>query len=290
MLIVAFSFLFSSEERIFFISIVFSKNSLQRKGESMNKKRNTLFLVLTAMFTALTTVVTMFVQIPNPATGGYVNIGDCIVLASATLLGPTAGFVVGGLGSCFADLLSGYAHWALPTFLIKGIEGFLCGITTYYIFRTKASKGIKLLSVALVSFASSIIMMLGYYLANYAMGGVGKAVASVVPNTIQAAVSFAIDIVFISALIKTKVFNGYLSISISDNLVKSRKKKKENNSQTSINTNTSESDKLAYNTAENINSNIPTDSIAITNSETVSENVNCDDTIANKIDTTTSNN
>ena len=110
---------------------------------------------------------------------------------------------------------------------------------------------------------------------------------SVVPNTIQAAVSFAIDIVFISALIKTKVFNGYLSISISDNLVKSRKKKKENDSQTSINTTTSESDKLAYNTAENINSNIPTDSATITNSETVSENVNCDDTIANKIDTTT---
>ncbi len=191
----------------------------------MNKKRNTLYLTLTAMFTALTCVTTMFVQIPNPATGGYVNIGDCVVLAAATLLGPAAGFFIGGVGSCLADLISGYAHWALPTFIIKSIEGFLCGITTYYIFRSKASKGIKLLSVALVSFASSIIMMFGYFLANYAMGGIGKATASVIPNTIQAAVSFAIDIAFISALIKTKVFNGYLSLSVSDKLLQKNKQK-----------------------------------------------------------------
>lgn len=179
-----------------------------------NSKRNTLVLVMTAMFTALTCVVTMFVQIPNPATGGYINIGDCIVLAAATLLGPLPGFIAGGLGSCMADLFTGYAHWAFPTFVIKGIEGFLCGITTYYIFRSNASKGVKLFSVAVVSFISSIIMMFGYYLANYAIGGIGKAVASVIPNTIQASVSFAIDIIFVAALLKTKVFNGYLSTSI----------------------------------------------------------------------------
>lgn len=177
------------------------------------KKRNTLILVLTAMFTALTTVVTMFIRVPNPVTDGYVNIGDCIILIGATLLGSFPGFIIGGLGSCLADVLSGYAHWALPTFIIKGIEGFICGITTYYIFRSKATKPIKLLSVSIVSLLCSIVMMFGYFIANYIMGGIGKATASVIPNTIQAVVSAVIDILFISALIKTKVFNGYLSLS-----------------------------------------------------------------------------
>lgn len=64
-------------------------------------------------------------QIPIPATQGYVNIGDSIVLISAIFFGPQVGFVAGGLGSGLADLLSGYPQWAIATFIIKGIEGLV---------------------------------------------------------------------------------------------------------------------------------------------------------------------
>ena len=39
-------------------------------------------LVYAALFAALTCVMTMIVKIPVPATGGYVNLGDCVVLLS----------------------------------------------------------------------------------------------------------------------------------------------------------------------------------------------------------------
>ena len=57
------------------------------------------------LLVALTCVATMIIQIPIPATQGYVNIGDSIVLISAIFFGPQVGFVAGGLGSGLADLL-----------------------------------------------------------------------------------------------------------------------------------------------------------------------------------------
>lgn len=174
------------------------------------RKKQLMQLCLTAVFTALTTVVTMFIMIPNPATGGYVNIGDCVVLIAGTILGPIPGLFAGGVGSAIADLATGYANWILPTFLIKGLEGFLCGLTTYFIFRHTNKRSIKLTFTGIASLLCALIMMVGYFLANLAMGGMGKAIGSLIPNTIQAVISFAINIVVVAALIKTPVFDGFL--------------------------------------------------------------------------------
>ncbi|MFR6185812.1 MAG: ECF transporter S component [Lawsonibacter sp.] len=76
-------------------------------------------LVLAALFTALTTVMTMVIQVPSPMQG-YVNLGDCGVLLSAWVLGPrVGGGAAAGIGSMLADLLSGYAHYAPGTLVIK---------------------------------------------------------------------------------------------------------------------------------------------------------------------------
>ena len=83
------------------------------------------------LLVALTCVATMIIQIPIPATQGYVNIGDSIVLISAIFFGPQVGFVAGGLGSGLADLLSGYPQWAIATFIIKGIEGLVAGMIAH---------------------------------------------------------------------------------------------------------------------------------------------------------------
>ena len=65
-------------------------------------------LVYAALFAALTCVMTMIVKIPVPATGGYVNLGDCVVLLAGWVLGPMYGGAAAGLGSMLADLVSGY--------------------------------------------------------------------------------------------------------------------------------------------------------------------------------------
>ena len=81
------------------------------------KKASTFRVVLTALFAALVCVATMTIRIPSP-TGGYLNLGDGIVLLSAFLLGPVYGTLAAGVGSMLADLLSGYPAYALGTLAV----------------------------------------------------------------------------------------------------------------------------------------------------------------------------
>lgn len=63
-------------------------------------------LVLTGLFAALGCVATMVLVVPSP-TGGYMNLGDAVVLLGTYLLGPVCGAVAGGIGPALADLLAG---------------------------------------------------------------------------------------------------------------------------------------------------------------------------------------
>lgn len=83
-------------------------------------KRKWEKLVFTSMFTALTCIATMVIQIPSPM-NGYLNLGDAAVLLGAWILGPAYGAFAGGVGSMLADLLSGYVYYAPGTLVIKGV-------------------------------------------------------------------------------------------------------------------------------------------------------------------------
>lgn len=75
-------------------------------------------------------VATMVIKIPIPATGGYINLGDSIVLLSGVVLGPLYGGLAAGLGSALADLLGGYVAFAPATLYIKSTYG--CNNRTDY--------------------------------------------------------------------------------------------------------------------------------------------------------------
>ena len=55
-----------------------------------------LKLVLAALFAAMCCAATMLIHIPVPATNGYINLGDAMVLLAALLLGPVYGAAAGG--------------------------------------------------------------------------------------------------------------------------------------------------------------------------------------------------
>lgn len=76
------------------------------------KHQKLYHLVLAALFAALTYVATNIIHVPIPATDGFINLGDCVVLLGAFLLGPVYGAAAGGIGSALADILSGYAVFA----------------------------------------------------------------------------------------------------------------------------------------------------------------------------------
>ena len=63
-------------------------------------------LVYAALFAALTCVMTMIVKIPVPATGGYVNLGDCVVLLAGWVLGPMYGGAAAAVFEEFGRLVA----------------------------------------------------------------------------------------------------------------------------------------------------------------------------------------
>ncbi len=111
-------------------------------------------LALTGLFAALGCVGTMVLQVPSP-TGGYMNLGDAVVILGAWLLGPVYGAVAGGVGPAMADLLSGYAVYVPATLVIKAVMA----LTAAGLYRALKRRGL-LLSAA----AAEVPMVLGYWL------------------------------------------------------------------------------------------------------------------------------
>jgi len=85
-------------------------------------------LTSTALFAAVIFVVTYLIRIPIPvASGGYINIGDAPVYVAAALLGGPAGMAAAAIGAALSDLSAGYVVYILPTAIIKGLMGLICG-------------------------------------------------------------------------------------------------------------------------------------------------------------------
>jgi len=88
---------------------------------------NTRQIAAIGVMGALTTIATMMFTFPIPATSGYFNLGDAIVMTTALTFGPTVGALAGGLGSGLADLLGGWYQWVVFATIIKGAEGYVAG-------------------------------------------------------------------------------------------------------------------------------------------------------------------
>lgn len=138
------------------------------------QKINVKQLTTVALLMALTVIMTMVIRIPMVV--GYVNLGDMVLLFTALVLGKKAGFLVGGLGSAIADILLGYAYYAPITFLVKGLEGLICG----WIFeRTGHQKPV------LATAPAGIFMAIGYFIAESFMYTIGAASAGIPGNIAQ---------------------------------------------------------------------------------------------------------
>lgn len=112
-----------SNQTMRIIKAMIAKRSVKRR-----KPANPLFYALTAMLIAVTTVFTLLVRIPIPATQGYINFSDVATFFSGFTFGPLVGGITGGVGAAIADLIGGYAQFALLTLLAHGLQGVLAGL------------------------------------------------------------------------------------------------------------------------------------------------------------------
>lgn len=120
-------------------------------------KNGVRFWVFSGVIIALVFVLTFTIKIPLMA--GYFNIGDVVIMLSSILFGKSIGFMGGSFGSALADIVSGYTIYAPFTFVIKGLEGFICGL----IFEKIEGKK-KWASFIISTMLSGILMAVGYFL------------------------------------------------------------------------------------------------------------------------------
>jgi uncharacterized membrane protein len=151
----------------------------------MNQRNTVIRLSLTIVMTALVAVSTLLIRIPNPM-GGYFNLGDVMIFVSALTFGPIVGGFAGGLGSAIADII-GFPLFAIPTLIIKGLEGLIAGLLTN-------KKQIYRDAIAVI--AAGVEMVVGYFIVEWLIlqWGLVSALAEVPANIGQIVIGGIIGI------------------------------------------------------------------------------------------------
>ncbi|MCW4049222.1 MAG: ECF transporter S component [Candidatus Bathyarchaeota archaeon] len=149
---------------------------------------NTRQVAAVGVMGALATIATMMFAFPIPATSGYFNLGDSIVIITSLTFGPLVGALAGGLGSGLADLLGGWYNWVIFTTIIKGIEGYVVG----YLAGDPNTRTMKQTVIAWL--VGGGCMVGGYFVVQVFMYGASGALAELPFNLVQMIVAGVVGI------------------------------------------------------------------------------------------------
>lgn len=165
----------------------------------MQNKNSLLKITYTAIFTATILLATSIIKFSTGLGEGYIHLGDSIIYLTACVLPFPYCLIAGALGGALADILSGYAIWAIPTMLIK----MLNAIPFAVICRKLKTNKILCKQTVLMTVISGFITIIGYFVAECILYSVASATLSLIGNTIQAVASGIIFIIMAAALDKT---------------------------------------------------------------------------------------
>lgn len=176
--------------------------------KSNRKQLSVQKLCISALMTAVVCATTAAVQIPIPL--GYMHLGNVAILIAGICFGPVVGALAGGIGSALADLLTGFAVWAVPTLVIKCAMGYAIGRIAW---AGKASFPKNQLRIALANIAGIAIMVAGYTIFGAVIYGSLAAGLSQVPGlTLEGVLAIVVFYAFFAALSAakmTKLFSGF---------------------------------------------------------------------------------
>ena len=151
-----------------------------------------------AAFAGVSFALTLIIRIPIPATDGYFNIGDSVVMFAGLLFGPWIGFLVGACGPTLADAI-GFPQFIFATAVVKGLEGLVVGLVYSTGSRSSESKTILALGTGIIVlvggyfvFEALIYPWLGRYIPLFEVTDFTAAIVEILPNTLQGIVSAAI--------------------------------------------------------------------------------------------------
>ena len=167
-------------------------------------------LTYTAVFTALIFLTTAFLSIPTGI--GYVNLGDAFIFIAALYFNPLIAFAAAGICIALSDIALGYSFYALPTFIIQGLEG----VAVALISKTLLKKDVNILfSVMLSAITGAVIMVGGYFITNTFLYSFEGAIAAIVNDSLQGIANVVLGVLLSFLLIKTDIFKD-----VSDNVLR----------------------------------------------------------------------
>lgn len=166
-----------------------------------SNKYSVRFLCLTAVMAALICVTTMVIQIPIPL--GYANLGSAFLLLTVFFVGKRSGIWAGAIGAAMADILTGFAYWAVPSFIIKIGFAWIAGKIAYKnnectLFSVRGIAG---------SFLGMVWNVAGYTVAGAVLyGGLAEGLASTpglaMEGLVNLVVFYAVAVLFEKAKIR----------------------------------------------------------------------------------------
>ena len=178
------------------------------------KNLSTKKIALLSVTTALIYLATAFISIPN-GFGGYFNLGDAFIIFCALSFNPIYAFFTGGIASALADITLGFTSYAPFTFLIKGIEGLICGYLAKKVFH-----GGKV-TTCISAVISGLVMSCGYYFTTaFLYSSFETALLSLPFDILQGVVGVVVGLSVTVALSKVKSVNN-----ITDNVFNIKNKK-----------------------------------------------------------------
>jgi len=134
----------------------------------------------------LVCVATLLIQIPIPATEGFFNIGDAMVMVASLTFGPIVGGLAGGVGSALADALGGWYTWVPFTLVIKGAEGVVAGLIAG---RERTNRRVLIAWVC-----GGLVMVSGYFIVQVFLYGLGAALVEGPFNLVQMTVAGVVGV------------------------------------------------------------------------------------------------
>ena len=159
--------------------------------------RKIRLLVYTALFAAITTVMTL---LHVPVGNGYVHVGDAVLYLGAIILPFPYGIFAAAIGEGLADVFSGYVIYLGPTLIVKSLNA-LC----FYI-PFKKHKNIVTLRTIIAICVSSVITVVGYFIAEWLLFNKAAALAYLPRCYVQPLASLIVFVVVGTALDQTNLF------------------------------------------------------------------------------------
>jgi Predicted membrane protein len=145
---------------------------------------------------ALIFICTAFFNIPLGF--GYVHLGDGIIFAASSILGPIASFSA-AVGSSLADLASGFNIYAPVTFFIKGIMCFIAAVLL-------KKFGNKFTVRLLIFILCEIFMSVCYMSFEVFIYGTGAIITNLISSACQGTFGVIIGVILYPVTLRLKKF------------------------------------------------------------------------------------